>query len=133
MENKVQLCGKYSTVMQIIIVVLGVKFLSLTAVTTDFKLNPLLTVKMSSFDTVHGALPWPRCACTTKASCHLNPGEFELQTFVFRHNSRPYHQKLVQLATYLLRFVYTVCLLWFELRLNLITIALHDSLLTFGN
>ena len=44
MENKVQLCGKYSTVMQIVVIVLGVKFLSLTAVTTDFKLNPLLTL-----------------------------------------------------------------------------------------
>ena len=41
--NKVQLCGKYSTVMQIVIVV-GVKFLSVTIVTTDFKLNPLLTL-----------------------------------------------------------------------------------------
>ena len=47
-ENTAQLCK-----------VLGVKFLSLTTVTTDFKLNPLLTVKMSSFDTLHGALPWP--------------------------------------------------------------------------
>ena len=42
MENKVQLCGKYSIVMQISVVVLGVKFLSLTTVTTDLKLNPLL-------------------------------------------------------------------------------------------
>ncbi len=39
MENKVQLCGKYNTVMQIVVIVLGVKFLSLTTVTTDFKLN----------------------------------------------------------------------------------------------
>ena len=37
MENKVQLCGKYSTVMQIVVIVLGVKFLSLTTVTTDAK------------------------------------------------------------------------------------------------
>ena len=52
MENKAQLFGKYSTVMQISVVVLGVKFLSVTTVTTDFKLNPLLTyVKISSFDT----------------------------------------------------------------------------------
>ena len=36
------LYGKYSTVMQMI--VLGVKFLSVTTVTTDFKLNPLLTL-----------------------------------------------------------------------------------------
>ena len=30
MENKVQLCGKYSTVMQISVVVLGVKFVFVT-------------------------------------------------------------------------------------------------------
>ena len=30
MENQVQLCKKYSTVMQIIVVVLGVKFLTIT-------------------------------------------------------------------------------------------------------
>ena len=34
-ENTVQL-------MQIVVIVLGVKFLSITTVTTDFKLNPLL-------------------------------------------------------------------------------------------
>ena len=32
---------KYSTVMQIIVVVLGVKFMSVTTVTTDFKLKSL--------------------------------------------------------------------------------------------
>ena len=42
LENKVQLCGKYSIVMQIVVIVLGVKFLSVTTVTTDFKLNQLL-------------------------------------------------------------------------------------------
>ena len=91
------------------------------------------SVKMSLFDTLHGALPWPRCACTTKASRHHNLGAFELQMFAFRHNSQPYHQPLVQLATYLLRFVYTVCLLRFKSRLDFITIALHDPLLTFGD
>ena len=91
------------------------------------------SVKMSSFNTLHSALPWPRCACATKASRHHNLGAFELQTLAFRHNSLPYHQKLVQLATYLLRFVYTVCLLRFESRLDFITIALHDPLLTFSD
>ena len=62
---------------------------------------------MSSFNTLHGALPWPRCACATKASRHHNPGAFELQTFAFRHNSLPYHQKLVQLATYTYFDLYT--------------------------
>ena len=37
------------------------------------------------------------------------------------------------IATYLLRFVYTVCLLRFESRLDFITIVLHDPLLTFGD
>ena len=32
MENKVQLCGKYSTFMQIIVVVIGVKFQTVTAI-----------------------------------------------------------------------------------------------------
>ena len=46
MENKVQLytCRKYCTVMRISVVVLGVRFLSVTTVITDFKLNPLLTL-----------------------------------------------------------------------------------------
>ena len=44
----------------------------------------------------------------TKASRHHNPGAFEIQTFAFQHNSRPYHQNIVQLATYLLRFVRSV-------------------------
>ena len=83
MENKVQLCGKYSTVMQIVVIVLGVKFLSLTTVITHFKLNLLHSVKMSSFDTLHGALPWPCCACMTKASRYHNPGAFELQCLPF--------------------------------------------------
>ena len=49
MENKVQLCGKYSAVMQISVVVLGVKFLSLTTVTTDFKTKSITySVKISS-------------------------------------------------------------------------------------
>ena len=68
----------------------------------------------------------------TKASRHHNLGAFELQTFTFLHNSLPYHQKLVQLTMYLLRFVYTVCLLRFESRLDFTAIALHDLLLTLG-
>ena len=57
MENKVQLCGKSSTVMQIaVVVVIGVKFLSLTAVTTK---SITYSVKISCFDTLCGALPWP--------------------------------------------------------------------------
>ena len=72
MENKVQSCGKYSTVMQIVVIVLGVKLLSLTTVTTDFKLNPLLTLQNEFFDTLHGALPLSRYACATKASRHHN-------------------------------------------------------------
>ena len=32
MENKVQLCGKYIIVMQIIVVVLGVKFITVTTI-----------------------------------------------------------------------------------------------------
>ena len=39
MENKAQLFGKYSTIMQISVVVLGVKFLFVTTVTTNFKLH----------------------------------------------------------------------------------------------
>ena len=39
------LYGKYSTVIPISVVVLGVKFLSVTTVSTDlFKLDPLLTL-----------------------------------------------------------------------------------------
>ena len=56
-------------------------------------------MKISSFDNSHGALPWPVYACATKASCRHNPGAFELQTFGFRHNSQPYYQKLVEVAT----------------------------------
>ena len=44
MENKVQLCmlyGKYSTVMQIIVVVIGVKFQMLIAVTNWFEMKSL--------------------------------------------------------------------------------------------
>ena len=33
-----------TVVMQLVVIVLGVKFLSLTTLTTDFKLNPLLTL-----------------------------------------------------------------------------------------
>ena len=51
-ENKVQLCGKYNTVMQITVVVLGVKFLCVTTVTILISsLTHCLSVKMSSFDT----------------------------------------------------------------------------------
>ena len=102
MESKVQLCGKYSTVMQIVVIVLGVKIPISHNSNYWFQTKSIAySVKMSSFDTLHGALPWPRCVCVTKASHHHNLGAFELQTFTFRHNSRPYHQKLVH-ASYVL-------------------------------
>ena len=45
MENKVLYSYVENTVvMQLVVIVLGVKFLSLTTVTIDFKLNPLLTL-----------------------------------------------------------------------------------------
>ena len=43
------LYGKYSTVMQIIVVVIGVKFQRVSIVTTDLKLNPLLICKNEFF------------------------------------------------------------------------------------
>ena len=39
--------------MQVIVVVIGVKFLTITTVTTAY------SVKMNSFGALHGALPWP--------------------------------------------------------------------------
>ena len=55
MENKVQLCKL------LLLFYVGMKILSATTVTTDFKLHKSIahSVKMSSFDTSHGALPWP--------------------------------------------------------------------------
>ena len=51
---------KYSTVMQISVAVLGVKFLSVTTVTIYVQtISIAYSVKISSFDTSHGALPWP--------------------------------------------------------------------------
>ena len=58
MENIVQLCGKYR-VMQMIVVVLGVKFLSVTIVYNYwFQTKSIAySVKMNCFDTLHGTLP----------------------------------------------------------------------------
>ena len=53
-----KVAGKYSTCSYANnCIVLGVKFLSITTVTTDFN---ACSVKMSSLDTLHGALSvWP--------------------------------------------------------------------------
>ena len=79
-KHSVQLCGKYSTVMQII-VVLGVKFLSVTTVTTE--IHCLNDVKMSSLTLHMVHYPGLLCLHNKSDSRHHNPGAFELQTFAY--------------------------------------------------
>ena len=80
-KYSVQLCGKYSTVMQIVVIVLGVKLLSVITVTTE--IHCLYDVKMSSLTLHMVHYPGLLCLHNKSESHHHNPGAFELQTFAY--------------------------------------------------